>query len=141
MNRNDAWMIQTRRGLGLEAKPFDVRLCCPPPKPNDFQCYNAIETFLACAINNALAAATNLFHQLVVTEFVRHLGASCSINTVLNHPKTRLQHAGGAESFQLVGKNCRPALFANSQYARHCRKLFVQFLTMYCVRLFQRLRP
>ena len=140
MNRHNARMIQTRRGFGLKTKPFDVRFRCPPPKANDFQCHYAIKTFLACPINNALAAASNLLHQLVVTQFVRHLRASCSINFLMNHPKTRLQHAGGAESFRFVDQNCGSAFFANSQYARHLPRAIVQFPLMYCVKFFQRLR-
>ena len=62
MNRDDARMIQARRGFGLKAKAFDVRFRCPPPKADDFQCHYAVETLLACAINNALAAAADLLH-------------------------------------------------------------------------------
>ena len=36
MNRDDARVIQARRGLRFKAKPFDVRFRCPPPKADDF---------------------------------------------------------------------------------------------------------
>src|SRR4029077_18594841 len=57
MNRNDARVVQTRCGLRLESKPFDMRFRGPPSETDDFQCHYAVKAFLSRPIDQALAAA------------------------------------------------------------------------------------
>ena len=106
MDRDDTWVVQTRCGLRLKPKPFDVRFGGPPSGADDFQGDYAVKAFLTRAIDQALAAATNLLQQLVVAQFFRQLHAACSTNFAVEHSKTRLQKARCAKSFRFVHQNC-----------------------------------
>src|SRR5713101_5399375 len=75
------------------------------PRPMTFSATMRLRLFWR-AIDDALAAAANFLHQLVVAQFFRNLRAACSIDFLVEHSKTRLQHAGGAKSFRFVDQNC-----------------------------------
>ena len=59
-------------GFGLTAKALQVRFGGPLAQANHFERDGAVEAFLPRAINHALAAATDLFQQFVITEVSKH---------------------------------------------------------------------
>ena len=94
-------MIQAGGGFGFPTKAFQMRLRGPLAKANDFQCDCSVETFLARAINNALAASTDFLEQFVVTEIHQHVCWMAGIidpgySFVCERAETCLQNAGRA---------------------------------------------
>src|SRR5262249_53302745 len=68
VDRNDPWMLKTCGCFGLATEAFQVRFTRAMPKSHDFKRHEAIQTFLASAINNALAAAADFLQGLVIAK-------------------------------------------------------------------------
>ena len=54
-------MIEARGGFRFAAEALEMRFGGPRTQPDDFECYETIETFLTCPIHDTLAATTNFF--------------------------------------------------------------------------------
>src|SRR5262249_53767474 len=65
----------------------------------------------------------------------------CGLLLVGEYIKTTFQKATWATSFGRVDWNFRAALWANSDYADHHRKVARALPLFYCVKFYQRLRP
>src|SRR6266581_5621474 len=71
INWNDAGMIQSGGRFRFATEPFYVRFRGPMTQGDYLQCHDAVKTFLPDTVNHALAAPTDFFQQLVITELDR----------------------------------------------------------------------
>src|SRR4029077_8575506 len=68
VNWNDAGMVQSGGRFGFATESFHVRFRGPMTQGDYLQCDDAIETFLPGTVNHPLAAPTDFFEELVITE-------------------------------------------------------------------------
>src|SRR5437899_4464495 len=78
------------------------------PQSNDFECDDAIKTFLAGSKYYALSAAANLLQQLVIAEVHQHRRRpkiDIYFTRGLDWAQTRLQQTGAAGLLRGIGRN------------------------------------
>ena len=68
INRDDAWVLQAGGRFGLAPKALQMRFGRPMSERDHLQGNDPVQTLLARAIDNSLAAATNFLQQFVVAE-------------------------------------------------------------------------
>ncbi|MEO7013011.1 MAG: hypothetical protein ABI127_01785 [Dokdonella sp.] len=68
-DRNDMRMGEPRRVACFSAQALNEILACPRTGSKDLECDFSIKAALACPIDNAHAATSQTFEQLVITEF------------------------------------------------------------------------
>src|SRR5437762_6552207 len=137
-------MLEGGGGLRFSAKARQVRFGCPLAESNDFQRNRPVETFLPRTEHHALTAASDFFQQFVIAKVGQRLCRTLSLfsrgrsirvtrfnifsaATVIasgyrrapEQAKAGLEQATGAASFRGVSWDFGPALWANSEYARH----------------------
>jgi hypothetical protein len=68
VDRNDPRMLKAGGRLGLAAEPLQMGFTRAMAETNNLKRNEAVETFLARAIDDALAAAPDFLQELVITE-------------------------------------------------------------------------
>ena len=68
VDRDDPRMLQRCGRLGFAAKSFQVGLTRPMAEANNLKRDEAVETFLARAIDDALTATTDFLEQFVIAK-------------------------------------------------------------------------
>src|SRR5206468_11404662 len=147
VNGDDARMIEAGGGFRLQTETLEMRLRGPLAETDDFQRHCAVKTFLPRTKHHALTAATDFFQQFVIAQLSQHLGGARCFFTmgssrsirfnifsgaavtaagyrcVREQTKRGFEKASWAASLRCVGWDFRAALWAKSEFARHCRRV------------------